>query len=509
MLLLFLIGAGVLIVGGRAGKTEGEQQQRALVDPWSSYLPDLGTFSSPRAADFNQDGVLDLVIGAGRQEFMASDSAVIAIDGANGDVLWQVAARDQMFGSALLFDMNGDGVEDVFIGGRTAELKAIDGATGKIHWEFMAEGDSLSAREAGYFNFYNPQRIPDQDNDGVDDVLTANGGDVMAAPFHPGRPPGHLMVISGADGALIARAVMPDSAETYMSPVVGALAAGEPQTVIFGTGGETLGGNLYRVPLAALMRQDLSSAQVLATSAEKGFIGPPVLVDLNQDGWRDVVANAVDGRMIAIDGKTNSVLWEVHLEGTEAYTSPAIGYFTDDDVPDLFGIFSIGYWPNLGWSRQLMVDGATGQQMFTDSLGLYQTSSAVVIDINQDGIDEALISMNYQVQRNVLQKSYYTMLVVLDFAAGEALQFGEAFPGSNLSSTPWAGDLDADGLLDVVYVHPTDSLSTYSFDAIQMERIVTQIPLHKPLAWGGYMGSRGDGVFRGIGDGQESIINGQ
>ena len=501
-LLLLIVGGGMVVIGGRAGKMEGEGRQSATADPWSTYLPDLGTFSSPRTADFNQDGILDLVIGAGRQEFMASDSAVIAIDGANGAVLWHVAARDQMFGSALLFDVNDDGVADVFIGGRTAELQAIDGASGEVLWAFMPEGDSLSAREIGYFNFYNPQRIPDQDGDGIDDLLTANGGDVMAAPFHPDRPPGHLMVVSGLTGELLAQAAMPDSAETYMSPVVGTLAEGEPLTVIFGTGGETLGGHLYSVFLDALMKQDLSSARVLASSADKGFIGPPVLVDLNKDGWRDVVANAVDGRMIAIDGKTNEVMWEIVLEGTEVYTSPAVGYFTDDDVPDLFSIFSIGYWPNLGWSRQVMVDGATGQQVFTDSLGLYQTSSAVVVDINQDGIDEALISINYQVQRNALQKSYYTMLVAIDFTSGEALQFGEAFPGSNLSSTPWAGDLNADGLLDVVYVHPTDSLSTYSFDGIQMERIVTQIPIRKPLAWGGYMGSRGDGVFGGGVNGQ-------
>ena len=58
---------------------------------------------------------------------------------------------------------------------------AIDGASGDVLWEFYAAGDSLDpGTNAGLYNFYNPQRIPDQDGDGRDDLLVANGGDYLA-----------------------------------------------------------------------------------------------------------------------------------------------------------------------------------------------------------------------------------------------------------------------------------------------------------------------------------------
>ncbi len=463
---------------------------------WSVYLDGLGTFSSPRAADFNRDGVMDVVIGAGREEFMASDSAVIALDGATGRVLWHVGARDQMFGSAAIIDLNKDGVPDVVIGGRSAELRAIDGATGRIIWEFFSADGTVAPRTQGWYNFYNPQFIPDQDGDGIEDLVVANGGDVLAAPDDPNRPAGRLLVVSGKTGRLIASDTMPDGRETYMSAVVADIRGDGELEIIFGSGGETFGGHLFRATLADLLNEDISKAAVLASSTDRGFVGPPVLADVTGDDILDVVANAVDGRMLAFDGADNRPLWTVHLPETEAYTSIATGYFTDDDVPDFFASFAMGEWPDLGWSRQFMVDGKTGEMVFTDSLGLYQTSSPVVFDVNQDGRDEVLMSVNYEAMTPQYRKRFYTMLVVIDFKNQDVLQFGDPFPGSNLSSTPWLGDLDGDGLLDVVFCHTPDSMHTYVFNGLEINRIGTQVRVTEPPAWGSYMGSSYDGIFQ-------------
>ncbi|WP_172805259.1 FG-GAP repeat domain-containing protein [Aquiflexum balticum] len=86
---------------------------------WSTTLPNLGTLSSPRATDLNGDGILDLVVGMGRIEFQASDTAIVALDGKSGDIIWKRPAIDQIYGSATLLDINKDGVEDVLIGGRS------------------------------------------------------------------------------------------------------------------------------------------------------------------------------------------------------------------------------------------------------------------------------------------------------------------------------------------------------------------------------------------------------
>ena len=66
---------------------------------WSITIREVGTNSSPRAIDLNKDGTLDIVIGAGKKEFEYCNFAVMAFDGANGNMLWKVSARDQIFGS--------------------------------------------------------------------------------------------------------------------------------------------------------------------------------------------------------------------------------------------------------------------------------------------------------------------------------------------------------------------------------------------------------------------------
>jgi len=168
-------GLSALLLGISACAGSGHvSSENYEPDYWSVFLDKLGSFSSPRVADLNADGVQDIVLGAGRLEFMATDSAVVALDGKSGMMLWNVRARDQIFGSAAFHDLNADGTLDVIIGGRSAVLLAIDGMHGSILWEYLP--DSVSSREAGLYEFFNPQIIPDQDGDGVGELLTGRRG---------------------------------------------------------------------------------------------------------------------------------------------------------------------------------------------------------------------------------------------------------------------------------------------------------------------------------------------
>lgn len=460
---------------------------------WIAEFPTVGIYSSLRAADLNGDGVKDLIIGTGRLEFQRTDTAVIAVSGATAETLWIVPARDQIFGSAALLDINRDGVSDVLIGGRSAVLMAINGRSGEILWEFFSEGDSLKSSDYDLYNFYNPQIIPDQTGNGLEDILVSNGGDVRVAPHDPDRPPGKLMVIDSATGQLLAHADIPDGKETYMSPVATKLNPDDDDiTIIFGSGGETIGGSLFRTTLQDLMNGDISDAEILATGADKGFIAPPVLADLTLNGYYDIVANAVEGKTVAIDGKTNTLLWENSFENVEAYSSLAAGYFTNDSIPDFFTTFGAGTFPQLTNSIQVMLNGSTGETLFLDSLGLAQTSSPVIADFNEDGYDDVLLSVNFTLSEDNLIEDHYTMLVVYDFHNNSTYQLTAYLPGMNLASTPWIGDLNNNGKLDIVYC----SLTGTEMNGFRMIRIASEIELKTDVKWGAYMGSRYDGIFR-------------
>jgi hypothetical protein len=289
---------------------------------------------------------------------------------------------------------------------------------------------------------------------------------------------------------------MPDNKEIYMSITVSEADKTGGADILFGTGGETIAGALYRCPLQEFLSGDLTRAQRLDSSLAKGYIGPAVRADVTGDGVTDVLTNAVDGRCLAFDGVSGHLLWDVWLPNTESYSSVAVGYFTADETPDVFLSYGRGVWPHLGWGIQKMVDGKDGQVLFTDSLGFYQNTSPLAVDLNGDGRDEVVMSLNFQEVDQLYRKFFYTMLISIDFATGAIDQLSEVQQGSNLSSTPWIGDMDGDGFLDIVYCHGTNLRHTYTFDGMQVHRLSTQIPAGDNVRWGAYQGNQYDGVFR-------------
>ena len=88
------------------------------------------------------------------------------------------------------------------------------------------------------------------------------------------------------------------------------------------------------------------------------------------------------------------------------------------------------------------------------------------------------------------------MLVKIDFQSDEVVQIGDTYEGNNITSTPWTGDLDQDGFLDILYCHSTNVRHTYNFNGMRITRIATKTPIYKTVKWGAYQGSKYDGVYR-------------
>lgn len=142
-----------------------------------------------------------------------------------------------------------------------------------------------------------------------------------------------------------------------------------------------------------------------------------------------------------------------------------------------------------------MVNGSNGNIEFEDSLGYYQMTSAIVADLNGDGHDEVLLPVNYQVLNEFQMKFFYNNIVVFEFTGKLTGELNLQNEGSSISSTPWVGDLDYNGFLDIVYLHGTNVKLTYTFDGMRINRIDTKFPLSGRIRWGSYMGSNYNGVY--------------
>ena len=67
---------------------------------WSTLIDSVSTLSSPRAVDLNNDGIKDLVLGAGTDSTF-SNYGVVAMDGSSGQLLWNLPTPDEIFTSAV------------------------------------------------------------------------------------------------------------------------------------------------------------------------------------------------------------------------------------------------------------------------------------------------------------------------------------------------------------------------------------------------------------------------
>lgn len=469
---------------------------------WENALPVLGSLSSPRATDLNGDGTLDLVIGAGANERQKSDKAILAFDGKTGAILWQQSANDQVFGSPTFLDVTNDGVEDVFIGGRGNTLKALDGKTGTEIWAYQYHFENDSILQYARFNFYNSVLTPDQNGDGFQDLLIQCGGNIKAAPSSlENRFPGVLILFSSKSGQIIAADTMPDGMESYMTPLY-VRQPDQKDYIVFGSGGETFGGHLYIARLEDLLNRQLSSkATIIAEESEHGFIAPPVLADVNADNYLDIIAISHASTLLAIDGKSRQVIWKQKIVGTESSNSFAVGYFNKDKTPDFFTFVSKGAWPENTGSLQIMLDGRNGNVLFRDSIGCTGFSSPVAYDLNKDGLDEVIISVNeYNCALGFNKQSHKSILnrlIGINFADNSIIPIDQSSGYKNIFTTPWIGDIDDDRYLDIVYCqyfNPSTDLMV--FLGMKMKRIDASIKMKKPMVWGAYMGSEGNGVFQ-------------
>eukprot|EP00058_Branchiostoma_floridae_P017038 XP_002602526.1 hypothetical protein BRAFLDRAFT_93831 [Branchiostoma floridae] len=382
----------------------------SVQDVWTATFPQLLTESAIRLLHVNGDGVLDVVTGFGTGADGYHIPAVVcdlyfngsfpcfggllALDGATGHELWRSFADHEIFGVNCNEDISGDGVKDCLAGGRSGAFQAVSGRDGRVLWKFGPQEAKVDM-----MNLYTAQFVPDRDGDGVPDVLAAHGGDPLREPGSLYRLSGRLLILSGKDGKVLRWAEVPDRRETYYSPQVYTRQDGR-LTVLFGTGGETHPGSLWRISLDDLYEGNMDKAEVLYSDSQKGVMTPPVLVDLTADGTVDIVMAMFNSTVVAMDGETGETLWDASFPMSESYrqimeTYPYFFYlsqyascrfqYNDDDVPDFMVHYQHGPgFPIYYQSHTTILDGRNGQPLVVpyirDTVGAQASPLAISVE---------------------------------------------------------------------------------------------------------------------------------
>lgn len=441
--------------------------------------------SSPALIDLNNDGVLDIVQGYGTEgSDLVLNRYVRATNGKTGKTIWELGGMNDMVGNATFAHITNDNILDIFIGGRDGELHTINGATGERLWQFDKNME-YQAQTGTWFNFYTSQPIPDQNNDGVKDLVTTT---VFYYDTGPDTHVSLLLVLDGANGDVLAIQETPEGAsvvETYMSPLILENKNGSLD-VIFGTGGEAHTGSLWRASLASLVAENLAAIEIFQGNG-KGLIPPPALADMNGDGQLDIVMQAYEGHVHVYDGNTNGLIWEQVNDGFETYSSPIIGYFVGyDKIPDVFISINKGVWFNYSSTDYVLIDGKDGTVKWRETLGDFAPSGSVAVDLNGDGVDELIFSSNI-IDDNSSQ------IYLLDTTELIVYKYSEIIPRLAFASF-WIGDMGNDSHLDLITSSHTGGLIGPDFENYLVRyRLEFQAPEH--ISWQGYLGNKNDGIF--------------
>ena len=447
---------------------------------WSRRL-EYGSFSSPVVTDLNQDCRREIILGQGQELGTGQGGSLSVFDAESGEDVWRASLPQEIYTSAVLVELNGDAFQEIVVGGRFGMLTALDGATGNVLWQIdpRAEGfpDTI-------FNFYTPQLLPDVTDDGRQDLLVAYGGDATRQAFEP-RLPGWLYAIDSTSGEVVLSMQMPDGAETYMSPVI-LERPGQPTLILFGTGGETHAGSLWAIEQDAFIEGRTGEViELVAPTTTKGVMAPPSLADFDGDGTLDVVVATFDGRAILLDGRALTQRWTVRFENAETYASPAIGYLDADTIPDVFVAYNYGEWAE-GYtgSEAVAIQGGTGQVFWRAISDGIISASPVAVDLNEDGPMEIIYFES---------KETGTSIQVVSPLSGQ-VDFLTSFPGVSLYSTPRLTDVEGDGVLDMVVPFYVGLAPPRSQLELRVYSVHTPASALRE-AWPGYLGSDGRSIW--------------
>ncbi|KAJ8975519.1 hypothetical protein NQ317_010634 [Molorchus minor] len=361
-----------------------------ITEVWSMNLPILTTDSPVRTLDVNGDGMEDILFGFGTGDnsnvlppgtfcpmFMGvpppCEGGVIALNGANGDIIWRNWLNDSIFGLHCTADINGDAQNDCLAVGVAGTIIMINTKNGSTIWR----------KNTGKLNVYVANFIPDHDNDSISDILASHSS-------LNDQSSGHIILISGRNGQEIRSIEMPNGAKTFYMPQI--LFKNNSSFVLFGTGTPSAGGNLSSVPLNDIVSGILSNeTKVLYTDKYKGMLTQSVLVDITGDSIPDIVTAMYNSTVVAIDGKTFEQIWNYTVTGPKSETNvvPTPGYFNLDNVTDFLVMYQkYDDILNYNYTQTFVIDGKTGESIYSPISGsLITQMGGMTLSMDSYGYD--------------------------------------------------------------------------------------------------------------------------
>jgi outer membrane protein assembly factor BamB len=307
--------------------------------------------------DLDADGYDDVVVGT-----TGGDRAIRALSGKTGEFIWTYLTNQYGNGGWVYqvdtaFDYNNDGITDVLAatGGDAQRVFCIDGTNGTVIWDFYAAGPKFSCI-------------------GIEDVTGDGIPDAIAGASNSYETEGKVFGINGANGTQMWEFTTGGSSVWALSQVDDISGDGYNDIVA-----GDFAGNYYAL--------NTTNGSILWS----GSVGTCLIIrfetlnDVNGDGHPDIaIARSSIDNAVVIDGYTGLNIW-LHPVADQPWVVDKIADITGDGVNDI--VWGTLYQSNYGY----FLDGATGAELASISVGTAVDAIAGIPDIANDGSWEMII----------------------------------------------------------------------------------------------------------------------
>ncbi|KFB42637.1 AGAP002184-PA-like protein [Anopheles sinensis] len=369
--------------GDRNGSLEMVPCTRITVqNVWTRVVARVSSESPLRKLDVNGDGVEDVIVGYGIDELMDEGirsyipqctsrktgitdlcgGGLLALNGTNGETLWQRWTSFTIFSLKCNIDINSDGGNDCVAAGRGGLILALNGRNGRILWELKDFSDLESYAEIS-IDLYTINVVRDLNSDGIADILAVHVEETQRAHG------GHIKLISGATGAIMHSIPTPYREEMFV-PIQVLPRADGTELFLVVTGGQNSPGGVYILRQENLMKYPGESAfEPIVRMDSSGFMVPAVLTDLNGDSVEDIVVSSFNSTVYAFDGANRTQLWSYTLPDSESVSSIVPGHFDHDNVTDFMVKYNTGPgFPIYYYSQTMIINGTNGKPFLDSSI---------------------------------------------------------------------------------------------------------------------------------------------